>query len=147
MWKWVKLVTTLSLSFITLDELRVHINYSVINVEKDFLIFLIHNDFGAKFNSNEGPARGGGSGDERGGADRDSKWRPSIDLCTKCHFIWGLVRDGWTSNGGKRPWSSILILLSIRIHVSTHYLATELKVTLWWRLSDFRNTYTSNSFT
>ena len=23
------------------------------------------------------------------GADRDSKWRLSIDLCTKCNFIWG----------------------------------------------------------
>ena len=36
---------------------------------------------------NEGAARGAEGW--AGGADRDSKWRLSIDLCIKCNFIWG----------------------------------------------------------
>ena len=36
---------------------------------------------------------GGGWG---GGWHRDSKWRLTIDPCTKCHFIWGL--KGWASD-------------------------------------------------
>ena len=37
-----------------------------------------------------------------GGADWDSKWRLSIDLCTKCNFIWG-ARGGRVSARGRSP--------------------------------------------
>ena len=51
---------------------------------------------------NEGATSGvGGSGDL--GADRDSKWRLSIDL-TKCHFILGL-KWGWDSDWALKPQS------------------------------------------
>ena len=32
---------------------------------------------------------GGDKGGSKGGAGRDSKWRLSIDPCTKCYLIWG----------------------------------------------------------
>ena len=48
--------------------------------------------------------RGSKGGSGVGGGDRDSKWRLSIDLCTKCHFIWG-SRGDWTSDWGlKHPF-------------------------------------------
>ena len=51
---------------------------------------------------NEGAARG--LRGEQGGADWDSKWRLSIDLCTKCNFIWGGKRGGRVSaRGDSRP--------------------------------------------
>ena len=48
--------------------------------------------------------RQGGLRGERGEADRDSKWRLSIDLCTKCNFIWG-ARGGaeFLTRGGGCP--------------------------------------------
>ena len=47
---------------------------------------------------NEGAARGL----RCEGADWDSKWRLSIDLCTKCNFIWGQegMEDGRDSARG-----------------------------------------------
>ena len=51
---------------------------------------------------NEGAARGAEGW--AGGADRDSKWRLSINLCTKCNFIWGGKRGGRVSaRGGGCP--------------------------------------------
>ena len=38
--------------------------------------------------------RQGGLKGEQRGADRDSIWRLSIDLCTKCNFIWGARGGG-----------------------------------------------------
>ena len=35
------------------------------------------------------------------GADRDSNWQLSIDLCRKCHFIWGLKGDGFLIEGAQ----------------------------------------------
>ena len=37
------------------------------------------------------------------GADRNSKWRLSIDLCTKFHFIWGLKGVAELLTGGSSP--------------------------------------------
>ena len=37
-----------------------------------------------------------------GGADWDSKWWLSIDLCTKCNFIWGR-EGGRVSARGQLP--------------------------------------------
>ena len=49
---------------------------------------------------NEGAARG-----LRGeqGADWDSKCRLSIDLCTKCNFIWGGEGAEFQPGGGRPP--------------------------------------------
>ena len=47
-------------------------------------------------------ARGGGSGVSRG-ADWDSKWRLSIDLCTKCNFIGGASGGQSFCQGGGCP--------------------------------------------
>ena len=49
---------------------------------------------------NEGTARGAQGW--AGGADWDSKWRLSIDLCTKCNFIWG-ARGAEFLPGGSCP--------------------------------------------
>ena len=49
---------------------------------------------------NEGASRGA-QGWAGGGADWDSKWRLSIDLCTKCNFIWG--RGGQSFCRGQSP--------------------------------------------
>ena len=47
--------------------------------------------------------RQGGSGVSGGGGGwRDSKWRLSLDLCTKCNFIWGL-EEGRVSVRGRSP--------------------------------------------
>ena len=46
--------------------------------------------------------RQGGSGVSRG-ADWDSKWRLSIDLCTKCNFIWGREGAEFLPGGGRPP--------------------------------------------
>ena len=40
-----------------------------------------------KMKGQQGGLRGEQGGER--GADRDSKWQLSIDLCTKCNFIWG----------------------------------------------------------
>ena len=37
------------------------------------------------------------------GADWDSKWQLSIDLCTECNFICGAKRGGRVSAGGSPP--------------------------------------------
>ena len=37
------------------------------------------------------------------GADWDSKWRLSIDLCTKCNFIWGARGGAEFLPGGQLP--------------------------------------------
>ena len=37
------------------------------------------------------------------GADWDSKWRLSIDLCTKCNFIWGREGDRVSDRGRSPP--------------------------------------------
>ena len=50
-----------------------------------------------------------------GWADRDSKWRLSIDPCIRCHFIWG-AQGGLASDRGAqvplplrlRPWMAKL---------------------------------------
>ena len=63
----------------------------------------------------EGAARGAQVGS--GVADQDSKWRLSIDLCTKCRFIWGAQRGGgggldfWL--GGSNPSSPLWLCLCL----------------------------------
>ena len=49
---------------------------------------------------NEGAARGA-QGEQ--GADCDSKWRLSIDLCTKCNFIEGWEGDSVSARGAVAP--------------------------------------------
>ena len=51
---------------------------------------------------NEGAARGA-QGLAGGGTDWDSKWRLSIDLCTKCNFIWGREGAEFLPGGGRPP--------------------------------------------
>ena len=48
---------------------------------------------------NEGAARGAQGG--AGGADWDSKWQLSIDLCTKYNFIWGKRGGRVSAPGGQ----------------------------------------------
>ena len=50
---------------------------------------------------NEGWQGRGLRGDSEG-ADCDSKWRLSMDLCTKCDFIWG-QEGGRVSAGDSHP--------------------------------------------
>ena len=50
---------------------------------------------------NEGAARGAEGW--AGGADRDSKWRLSIDLCTKCNFIGGAKGGQSFCQRGRSP--------------------------------------------
>ena len=47
--------------------------------------------------------KGGGASEMSRGADRNSKWRLSIDLCTKFHFIWGLKGVAGLLTGGVKP--------------------------------------------
>ena len=55
--------------------------------------------------------RQGGWGVSRGrGADRDSKWRLSIDLCTKCNFIWGQEGAEFLP-GGRTPLVMLCFIL------------------------------------
>ena len=51
---------------------------------------------------NEGVARGLRGERGGGGADWDSKWQLSIDLCTKCNFIWGQGGQSFFQ-GGSHP--------------------------------------------
>ena len=63
---------------------------------KDVLICLISLGVGTLFKM-RGHQRG------EAGADRDSNWRLSIDLCRKYHFIWGLKGDGFLTEGAQAP--------------------------------------------
>ena len=64
--------------------------------------------------------RQGGAHEWAGGADWYSKWWLSMDLCTKCNFIWG-QEGGRVSAGGSCPPAPWLhhcyqVLPSISIH-------------------------------
>ena len=52
-----------------------------------------------KMRGRQGELRG--KGGER--PDRDSKWRLSIDLCTKCNFIWGAREEQSFCQRGSHP--------------------------------------------
>ena len=77
-------------------------------IDNDFIFFINMQGRGQTF-PNEGGGKGGVR-DEQGAA-WDPKWRLSIDLCTKCNFIWGargaeFLPDGTTITfaygGGKK---------------------------------------------
>ena len=64
--------------------------------------------------------RQGGSGLRGGGADWDSKWQLSIDLCTKCNFISGATPRFLTHTAYALWWTEVNAPLKFQVHATFH---------------------------